>query len=118
MSHPPGAHVQPSTRVNVQLVAGAGHPVLGAYCEGHWLPVLGPTCYLLARRFADSTHGITSYTYGDLAFALGVSPTKIRDAVKRLRRFGPVEYEDRIIVMPDYWPDAPPPYDWAVHHAD
>jgi hypothetical protein len=115
MQHPPGARVQPSTVVtfNVQTTDG-DNAVRGAYVEKHWLPVLGPTCYLLARHVIVGGDGVTSYTYGDLAAALGVSPVKVRDAVKRLRRFGPVTDTDGVITIPTKWPEAPAPLDWSV----
>lgn len=115
MSHPPDARVQASTEVTFRVVPGAGHGVLGWYVEEHWLPVLGPTCYLLARRVViEGDTGLdVELTYRQFADALGVSPAKVRDAISRLRRFAPIEYEGDTIIVPDGWPDAPAPKVWA-----
>jgi len=103
--------VQPSTVVTFRVVWGAGHCALGGHVEEHWLPVLGPTCYLLARRVIlhGGDGGDIGFTYRELADALGVAPSKARDAIHRLIRFGPVSTEDEghVIVVPNGWPEAP-----------
>lgn len=121
MQHPPDAQVQASTRVIFRLTHTEGHCVLGTYVEDNWLPVLGPTCFCLARHVAtigaDGNDVIC--TYGPLATALGVSPAKVRDAIIRLCRFGPAEWfhppqyqRGGIIIVPNGWPDAPLPKAW------
>jgi len=104
--------VQPSTVVTFRLIPGAGDPVLGSHVEEHWLPVLGPTCYLLVRHIAtEGGDGLDlELTYRQIADALGVSPAKARDAIHRLCRFGPVERDGLTILVPDGWPDAPLPH--------
>jgi len=101
--------VQPSTEVTFRVIPGAGDHVLGTYVEEHWLPVIGPTCYLLARHVAtEGADGLdVTFTYGYFAAALGVSPTKVCNAIRRLGRFGLIEHEADVILVRDGWP-APP----------
>jgi hypothetical protein len=104
--------VQPSTVVTFRVIPGAGDPVLGEHVEEFWLPVLGPSAYLLARLIVtEGCDGLDlELTYRDIADALGVSPTKARNAIHRLCRFGPVTREGRVILVPDGWPEAPEPH--------
>lgn len=74
--------------------ADSGFPADSLYCERFWLPVLGPTAYLLqrevGRRLRVEPAGFV-VDVGDLAAALGVSASPngaLRKAMRRLERFG------------------------------
>lgn len=118
MSHPPGARVQRTTTLAVTITTSNDpvrdeHDITGLYVERHWLPVLGPTCFVLARHL--TRNGVHyDVTYGELAQAIGVGPTKVRDAVKRLVSFGPAHWAGDRLVLPYRWPDAPAPLDWTA----
>jgi hypothetical protein len=97
-----------------------------SYVRSWWLPVLGPTSTLLLWHFDDALEhaavgGFISLDVGDVAWSLGVMPTKVRDAVKRLawRKCIVVEAhgEDALISVPNglgpvrtrdvaRWPDS------------
>lgn len=82
------------------LVERLGHPIGSDYVETFWLPTLGPTTLLLARRLAASTAtGPTVVPLAPLAEALGLHPTlnpnaPLAKSFHRLRIFGVADYND------------------------
>lgn len=108
MKYPPGIHtVQPSTMIRVVIDSDPtnGHDIESAHVEQVWLPILGPTAMLLARRLLRAPHDITDYGLADLAHWLGVGYRKIDVALSRLDRFGPVYRFDDEVVIPRLWAD-------------
>lgn len=65
----------------------------GLYAEDRWLPILGPTAWLLGRRASQLGQG-ESEEYDDdvLAAQLGVSASRLRQAAARLAREGLAEW--------------------------
>lgn len=76
--------------IRVQVVDGTGADMFSAEAECTCPPRVGPTCYLLARwllRVHDTdTERVVRIEAA--AAALGVQPTKIRQAIKRGQRYG------------------------------
>ncbi|HET9733519.1 MAG TPA: hypothetical protein VFP54_12670 [Acidimicrobiales bacterium] len=58
-----------------QVIDRLGHDPHDSYCERFWLPVVGPSVYLLGRRFADwldaNPDGLT-VPLGPLSAAIGL----------------------------------------------
>lgn len=85
------------------------HPLGDAYCENEWLPIIGPTAYLLARKLLLGGH---EQAAARVAKSLGVGENKLLAAVNRLERFGLATVTDggygtvNVSIL-DRWPDAP-----------
>lgn len=75
--------------------------------ELEWLPILGPTAFLLARRItSDAQQGYFVHDIPMLAQSLGVGPDQLRKSIQRLRRYG-LLLQDRgaeEFKVPDPWP--------------
>lgn len=79
--------------ITVEIVDGQsnGLDLHGAAAERALLPLVGPTVFLLARhliRRLDEDQVATGLLVGEIAGALGVPSTKVRQAIKRAHRFG------------------------------
>lgn len=83
--------------------------VLDVEVEAHWLPVIGPTAMVLARRLiADGEDG-SFYLASDLASDLGVGVPRLWAAFKRLERAKLVDIEPSLskckaVTVRAYWP--------------
>lgn len=73
-----------------------------------WTPMLGPTAMLLAYRFAADVEGAISdpdaedvawFEVTRLAVDLGVMPSRVRSAIKRLQRFDVADLRDDAIAV-------------------
>ena len=86
--------------------------------EAHWLPVIGPTAMVLARRLVmDGTDG-AFYLASDLARDLGVGVPRLWAAFRRLERAKLVYIEPsfskaKAVTVRAYWPIPRPK---AVDH--
>ncbi len=77
--------------IRIQVVDGTGADMFSVEAEMTCVPRVGPTCYLLARwllRWHDHDGDPQYVPLDQAAAALGVQPTKIRQALKRGHRFG------------------------------
>lgn len=89
------------------------HPIRGDYVEVNWLPVIGPTATLLARRLDQFAGGLTPMDVSSLAHGLGVGRSRFWQALDRLQRFGLADVESRpdrdmtVIYLVARWGDAP-----------
>ena len=74
-----------------------GYPATSAYCERFWLPVLGPSCLVVLRRFtldlAEHPDGLT-YPLSELAASVGLpgsshrgGGTAFERTLRRLEQF-------------------------------
>ena len=103
----------PPASVTVVQGRGTGHAIDGTYVHEMWLPVIGPTAFLLAGQLVD-LYGYELVT--ELALSLGVGENRWRQALDRLVRFGlaavrldPDDSDRLIVTVLDRWPDAPEP---------
>lgn len=64
-------------------------PVDDPYCERFWLPVVGPTAFLVLRRLAAEVneHGAVDIDLDDFATWFGVTPSVVKKAMDRLVAF-------------------------------
>lgn len=96
------------------------HPVAGWYVEVAWLPIVGPTALLLARRLVaadrDATdRDATLVRVDELAPSLGVGVPRLWTALGRLERRGlvtvAIDEVNRVAVVKikGVWPEAPAP---------
>jgi len=76
--------IDPSETAELSLVTDSDDLLM--FCT----PVLGPTATLLAHRLARMAHptDAVAWRVGDLAGSLGVSETKLFQALNRLERYG------------------------------
>jgi hypothetical protein len=86
--------------------------VQSAYCEDAWLPFLGPTALVLARRLDArlASEARVAVEVGRWADALGVEPDDVVTAFHRLLRYGlaePGEGENHFRLL-RHWPTVPP----------
>ncbi|MBM4409226.1 MAG: hypothetical protein FJ038_11695 [Chloroflexi bacterium] len=86
------------------------HPV-SYYAETTWLPLLGPTAWLLGRRFAQDAMGGDELRYPvtTLAAQLGVQPNRVVAACRRLCRFGLGVETDEGFTIDVLWPPVRKP---------
>ena len=89
------------------------HEVGSTYTEEQWLPIIGPTGYLLAGQLTEWSKQDEDRVE-QLAAALGVGAFRWMQALDRLVRFGlatlrvdPLDQSVLIITVLDRWPDAP-----------
>lgn len=66
---------------------------------GEWLPILGPTAWLIWDRFRRLPDGQTVHL-DDLAVALGVGRTPARNALRRLIDLGVAELTGDTVTVP------------------
>lgn len=86
----------------------AWHEVKGPYVEHAWLPIVGPTALLLARRLYETLgRGSVELDVAELAADIGVGKSRLLGAFARLERFGLARVEGRIVILRGVWPDAP-----------
>lgn len=101
-----------------QTAAGTER-VCSAYVEVEWLPFLGPTAMLLARKIDGmlSTSGRHALDVHRLAQDLGVIPDEVIAACHRLSRYGLAEWADRdpTLRMRRHWPHVPEAIKTSVH---
>lgn len=98
--------------VRVDVVDGqpGGLDLFGPRAERTLLPLVGPTVFCLARhlvrRHDDETLG-TVLLVADIAGALGVPTSKVRQSIKRAHRFGVLIHHDRtgIVTVTRRWTD-------------
>ncbi len=68
-----------------------GHHLRSEYVEQFWLPILGPSCLVLARHigtnFDESTTAYESDTH-TMARSIGVAPSQLARVINRLATFG------------------------------
>lgn len=89
------------------------HDIRGDYVEVKWLPVIGPTATLLARRLVGLLDGTDPIDVSTLAHGLGVGRSRFWQALDRLQRFGLAgvnvlpDHDLTIIYLLRRWPDAP-----------
>src|SRR5262245_55392277 len=95
MQHSPGTRkVQPITtkypqHVHVTVDQGVGLfmlDVLDADTEAKWLPNIGPSAMVLARRLVSATSKCLVYSTTELAEDLGIGVPRLMLAFKRLER--------------------------------
>ena len=100
----------PPLTVSVRLVppVGVTQPIASAYCEDHWLPLVGPTAYLAARRIARlAVDGQVTVVTAELAHGVGVKPAVLAKALDRLVRFSLAVWlptEPPTLVVAEAWP--------------
>lgn len=89
------------------------HALLGVdtYCRRYWLPLVGPTAYLVGVHFAEAGSG--TWPTRAVGAAVGVKPSVVRNALQRLLAFGLVQHSDypdgtTIIGTATHWPSLPP----------
>lgn len=97
------------------------HRVGSEYVEHEWLPYLGPTALLLARRidWLLSTDGKNAVDTHHWAQQLGVRASDILLGANRLIRFGLAAWSDRdkTLIMTRHWPSVPPAIRTDQHRA-
>lgn len=76
--------------------------------EAHWLPLIGPTAMVLARRLVMDNPG-AFYLASDLARDLGVGVPRLWAAFKRLERaklitIDPTMSKCKCVTIRAYWP--------------
>lgn len=85
--------------------------VSSQYVEEAWLPYIGPTAYLLARRIdhALASMGKHAVEVRKMSELLGVYPEEIIAACHRLCRYGLATWADRdpTLYLSRYWPQVP-----------
>jgi hypothetical protein len=85
--------------------------VRSEYVEECWLPYLGPTALLLARRIdlTLSSQNKSALGVEKVAEALGVYPEEIIAACHRLVRYGLANWSDRdpMLLLHRHWPKVP-----------
>lgn len=85
------------------------HRIDSGYVQAEWLPIIGPTAYLLAGQLAHTER--TEARISELGAAIGVGGFRWRQALARLHRFGLVtmraEGDALIVTLLIHWPDAP-----------
>lgn len=95
---------------------GYAHAVSGEYVERYWLPVLGPTALLLARRLdgllAHHENERVDIEVEPLAHSLGVGVSRLWHALDRLKRrrlltLNHVTETTTVVVLRRFWPTAP-----------
>lgn len=104
---PSARHVQPST-IDISLVLGDTDDCFynTEKAEEQWLPLMGPTAFLLARRLLRlGKRGLNSFDTELMASNLGVSQTKVVQSTNRLVRFGPAWFDDDLMMLPYHWPE-------------
>lgn len=86
------------------------HRIDSVYVQEHWLPVIGPTAFLIAGQLADLKD---EDFVSAMSTALGVGDQRWHQALNRLVRYGlaTVRMGDGVLVvtMLDRWPEAPVP---------
>jgi|SRR5262245_2368846 len=101
-------------------VAGSER-VRSEYVEEAWLPFIGPTALLLARRIdlALATNGKSAMDVKGLSSSLGVYPEEIIAACHRLARFGLAAWSERdpTLTLSRYWPHVPAAITTPQHKA-
>lgn len=85
--------------------------VRSEYVEAEWLPYLGPTALLLARRIdlALTTSNKEALGVEKVAAELGVYPDDITAACHRLVRYGLATWSKRdpMLLLNRHWPKVP-----------
>lgn len=93
--------------------------VRSEYVEEAWLPYIGPTALLLARRMdlALSNAGKSAVVVAQIAEGLGVYPEEIIAACHRLARYGLAEWSERdpTLYLSRYWPKVPAAIQTKMH---
>ena len=87
------------------------HRVGSEYVEHEWLPYLGPTALLLARRidWLMTTDGKNAVDVHKWAEMLGVGQSDILLGANRLIRFGLAGWSerDKTLLLSRHWPSVP-----------
>ena len=109
------------TSIEGEKPTGDSHRVSSEYVEHEWLPYLGPTALLLARRidWLMTTDGKNAVDVKAWAQMLGVSQTEILLAANRLIRFGLAEWSerDKTLLLSRHWPTVPIAIQTVQHRA-
>lgn len=82
-----------------------GYLILGTLCDHVLVPRVGPTVYLLARWLLlhfDTALG-TVAPLEVAASSLGVSPSKVRQALKRGARYGVWTFDRGLVTIDRRW---------------
>ena len=117
---------EPLRRFTITLMEGEKpgpdtHRVNSEYVEHEWLPFLGPTALLLARRidYILTTDGKNQIDIHKWGVDLGVRQGKILLAANRLIRFGLATWSDRdkTLLMSKHWPSVPTAIRTPQHRA-
>jgi hypothetical protein len=108
------------TVVPVTHLAVGGDPT-SAYAEECWLPTIGPTALLIARRVAQliGVQDRLVLETGALARALGVFPPVLMNSIDRLVRYQLAAWvpgQDNRLALASHWPTAPPRAVAAHYH--
>lgn len=98
----------PNPFSSVPWPRAVGFHALGPYCEACWLPHLGPTTYLLARRLVVAPG---PWSKAELAAAMGTAGTgkngTLERSLARLASFGLARAEGGNLVLRHAWPRVP-----------
>lgn len=114
---PPSPTVLP-TSVDVTLAQpiDGWYPVSGGYVETHWLPVVGPTAFVVARRLyligIVAGYGeVVSHLSEVLGRMCGVHQRPLANGVGRLNMFGLAHWitlgDPPLLSMRSTWPPLP-----------
>ena len=99
------------TSMEGERPSAESHRVNSDYVEAEWLPFLGPTALLLARRVDHLLHtdGKNQIDVHRWAVDLGVRQADILLAANRLIRFGLAAWSerDKTLIMTRHWPNMP-----------
>lgn len=83
------------------------HPVLGSYAETRWLPIIGPSCYVIGRYMAQADTPF-DMDPADLAPAFGLNAARLVAAVERLAFYRLASTSDTGATFHARWPDLTP----------
>jgi hypothetical protein len=99
------------TSMEGEKPTGDSHRVSSEYVEHEWLPYLGPTALLFARRidYLMSTDGKNAVDVKHWADQLGVCQAEVLLAANRLIRFGLAQWSerDKTLLLSRHWPSVP-----------
>lgn len=89
------------------VLNGSGYDPLGPYCESSWLPLLGPSAYLIARRFLQARGG--TWSKGVLAASMGLgynggSNCPFERSLARLEGFHVAQVVEGTLLVKARWP--------------
>ena len=104
----------PSFPESIHVTVESVHPSVpgvapgSVVAESEWLPIIGPTAWLLARRLVRD--GGSPYLTADLARDLGVQPGKVWSTLRSLQHFklAAIESENgsdpAVVTVRNRWP--------------
>ena len=99
----------------------ANHRIRSEYVEEHWLPFIGPTAMLFARRCdLTLTHdNKAAVPISKWAESFGVTYEDLLSAVRRLIRYGLATWVERdsTLLLRRHWPSVPEAITTPEHKA-